>query len=52
MVLFFYREEKSEALAEMKDELEHNRSLVTKLKAEVCPLQYLNHLLGTRSILC
>lgn len=30
-----FREEKSEALAEMKDELEHNRTQLAKLKTEV-----------------
>lgn len=33
--MFFIREEKSEVLAECKEELEHANSLVTKLKAEV-----------------
>lgn len=30
-----FREEKSESLAEMKDELEHNRAQVAKLRTEV-----------------
>lgn len=33
--MVFPREEKSEVLAECREELEHANSLVTKLKAEV-----------------
>lgn len=34
-ILAFYREEKTEALLECKEELEHNRASLVKLKQEV-----------------
>lgn len=34
-ILIYFREEKTEILAEYKEELEHATNLVTKLKAEV-----------------
>jgi len=36
MIIYnFYREEKTEALLECKEELEHNKALLVKLRQEV-----------------
>lgn len=35
----FYREEKTEALLECKEELEHNKALLVKLRQEVIYIQ-------------
>ena len=39
---FFYREEKTEALLESKEELEYHKILVTKLKQEVRHFLYIS----------
>ena len=39
LFVLYRREEKSEALAESKEELEHNKQVVSKLRTEVCFLE-------------